>query len=327
MVNFRNLQKILFPSKIGIDVSKDLPTNDLSLNQKYYVIWRNGKSAGFFSIIAGIIGHIKIAENLGMVPIIDLENFPCIYNEQEKIFGTNNVFEYYFEPVGNNKLTDIYQSNQFFLSGGGYPPNHTMSISTNLELIDIWQSYFKLNRQSQQKLDFRRENLQINERTLGVHFRGQEMRRFRSHPFPMKLRQAIALAQKELATGNFDKIFFVSEGKNYLHKFEKSFPGLVVSTDSFRSRFINSYKIYPRERHLYNLGVEILTDTILLSECGGIISASSNVSEMAIFLNQGKFVTNIQIRNGTNSSNIFISKFLWYFKAMIPEKYGGFKEY
>ncbi len=325
-MNFRNLQKI-FPNKIKIDVANEFPTNGLSLNQKYYIIWRNGRSAGFFSIITGIIGHIKIAENLGMVPIIDLENFPCVYKEQEKIFDTNNVFEYYFEPTSNKKLTDIYKSKKFFLSGGGYPPDHTMSISTNLELIYIWHTYFKLNSQSQQKLDVRRASLQINERTLGVHFRGQEMRRFRSHPFPMKLRQAIALVQKELATGNFDKIFFVSEGKNYLKKFEKSFPGLVVSTDSFRSNFINSYKIYPRKMHLYNLGIEILTDTILLSECGGIISASSNVSEMAIFLNQRKYRTNIQIRNGTNSSNIFLSKFLWYLKAMTPEKYGGFKEY
>jgi hypothetical protein len=325
-VKYRNLQRI-FLNKIKTNITKDVPANGLSLNKKYYVIWRNGRSAGFFSIITGIIGHIKIAEKLGMIPIIDLDNFPCIYQEKEKIFGTNNVFEYYFEPTSNKKLIDIYKSKQFFLSGGGYPPDHTMSISTNLELIDIWRTYFKLNIQSQEKLDVRRTNLLINERTLGVHFRGQEMRRFRSHPFPMKLRQAIALAQKELATGNFDKIFFVSEGENYLNKFEKSFPGLVVSSDSFRSRYINSYKIYPRKRHFYHLGVEILTDTILLSECGGIISASSNVSEMAIFLNQGKYGTNIQIRNGTNSSNIFLSKFLWYFKAMIPEKFGGFKEY
>jgi hypothetical protein len=317
----------MFPNKIEFDAVKEFSTDSFSQNQKYYVIWRNGKSAGFFSIITGIIGHIKIAENLGMTPIIDLENFRCIYREKGEIFGTKNVFEYYFDPISNKKLKDVYETNQFFLSGGGYPPNHTMSISSDLALIDIWRRYFKLNSQSQLKLNVRRENLQLNDRTLGVHFRGQEMRRFRAHPFPMKLRQAIALAQKELATGNFDRIFFVSEGKNYLRKFEKSFPGLVISTDSFRSRFINSYKISPRKRHLYNLGIEILTDTILLSECGGIISASSNVSEMAIFLNQGKYRTNIQIRNGTNSSNIFVSKFLWYFKAMIPEKYGGFKEY
>ena len=89
-MKYRNLQRI-FLNKIKTNITKDVPANGLSLNKKYYVIWRNGRSAGFFSIITGIIGHIKIAEKLGMIPIIDLDNFPCIYQEKEKIFMTGQV--------------------------------------------------------------------------------------------------------------------------------------------------------------------------------------------------------------------------------------------
>ncbi len=296
-------------------------------NPKYYVIWRNGPYAGLFSIISGLLGHIKLAEESRLTPVIDLENYHCIYQEKSAINGTNNVFEYYFEPLTGPSLVKIYTENAYILSGGGYPPNFTMSISSDLTLIDIWNRYFKLNEYTKRYLNQKRENLKISERTLGVHFRGQEMRRFRSHPFPMTLQQAINLVRKEIENGKYEKIFLVTEGTNYLHKFKKEFAGMVISSDSYRSRYLNSYKISYRKLHFYKLGLEILTDTILLSECGSLISGSSNVSEFAILLNQNNYSKNLQVRNGTNSSNIIFSKFLWYWKSSLPERLGGFKKF
>ena len=139
----------------------------------------------------------------------------------------------------------------------------------------------------------------------------------------MTIRQAIRLANEQLNSGNFDRIFLVTEGSNYLKKFKRAFPGIVIHTNAFRSFIWNSYKIPVRQLHYYKLGLEILTDTILLSECGGLISGSSNVSEMAILLNNGKYSPNIQIRNGRNSENRVVSKFYWYFRYLIPKQYGG----
>lgn len=39
--------------------------------------------------------HVKIAENLGMIPVIDFYNFRTYYNEDHLINDCNNSWEYY----------------------------------------------------------------------------------------------------------------------------------------------------------------------------------------------------------------------------------------
>ena len=53
---------------------------------------------------------LKIAKDLGCIPIIDMKNFPTKYNVKNKIDKTYNAWEYYFEPLNNYKLKDIYKS-------------------------------------------------------------------------------------------------------------------------------------------------------------------------------------------------------------------------
>jgi hypothetical protein len=295
------------------------------MNKIYYVIWR-GKKAGFFSIIAGIIGHIKIALENGYEPVVDLMNYKCIYSEKHAVNGSQNVFNYYFEPFWSESLKDIYKKNNNILSEGKYPHNFTMSVSKDFSLLQIWIRYFKLKPIVQERLDESLASLNINNRTLGVHMRGQELRRARSHPMPMSLNQAKFFISKELASGKFDKVFVVTEGANYLNHLKKAFPGKILHTDSFRTFFVNSFWIYPRHNHFYKLGLEILVDMIILSKCGGLLSASSNVSEMAILVNNKLYKRNIQVRNGNNSKSILYSKIKWYLKAMAPQKFWGFKK-
>ena len=291
--------------------------------KRYYIIWREGRRAGFFSIISSILGQIRYAESNDLIPVIDMENHPNIYNEKESILGTKNSFEYYFKSLQEETLEVVYSSGNLKLSEGRYPANFTMSISSDPTLRTLWNRYFILNEYTSDYIDDNRRNLKIDSRTLGIHFRGQEMRRAALHPLPMTLRQAISLTNEIMATGKYEKIFVVTEGSNYLKKFEKAFPGKVVSTNAFRSFIWNSYRLRVRKLHRYKLGLEILTDTILLSECGGLISGSSNVTEMAILLNDGQYAQNIQIRNGRNSANRLIAKFYWYFKYLLPINFGG----
>jgi len=296
------------------------------VTKQYYIIWRESR-AGFFSMIAGFMGHIEFAIKNNLIPVIDLENFPCLYSEKNKIHGQRNVFNYYFESIWDGNLEEIYKSENFILSGGGYPKNFTMSVSNEPKLITIWNDYFNLNNDTQEYIKKTLSNLDINQRTLGVHFRGQELRRARSHPMPMSIKQAKYLIAKELESGRFDKVFVVTEGSNYLRRLTKAFPNKIVFSDSFRTRYFNAYTTSLRPQHYYKLGLEILTDMVLLSKCGGLISASSNVSEMSILLNNGKYLSNVQIRNGKNTDRILFSKFKWYLKSSLPKNRGGFKSF
>lgn len=295
------------------------------ISERFYIIWRT-KKAGFFSMIAGFMGHIKIAIANGMTPVIDLENYVSLYQEKSTINGTKNVFGYYFKDIGNERLSRIYEEKCYVLSGGDYPNDFTMSVSSDPNLLEIWNKYFVLNDLTKKHVEQNLNDLNIDSKTLGIHLRGQEMRRARSHPMPMSVRQAKNAISNALKHGDFNKVFIVTEGANYLKHIEKAFPDLVVCTSSFRTYYINSYLTSFRREHYYKLGLEILTDMILLSKCGGFISASSNVSEMAILLNNCQYKINQQIRNGTNSKNLVLSKFYWYLKAVLPPQLGGFKK-
>ena len=66
-----------------------------------YVIWRHG--SGFFSLVAGVLGKLRLADELGAVPHIDLETHPTPYQQEDPVRGTRNVWEYYFQPV--SKIT------------------------------------------------------------------------------------------------------------------------------------------------------------------------------------------------------------------------------
>ena len=75
----------------------------------FYVINRS-PGGGMFSNLNFIIHHLLIAEKFDFIPIIDMKNFPTIYNEKKKINGSLNAWDYYFEKVGKYNLKDVYNS-------------------------------------------------------------------------------------------------------------------------------------------------------------------------------------------------------------------------
>lgn len=299
-----------------------LASSKLSSSNCYYVIWRNG--GGFFSILSSVLCHLQIAENLGFIPVVDFENFTSTYSENQQINGSHNMWEYYFEPIHKASLDEVYNSGNFILTDGRHPAGAVMSVSQNVSLLNTFRKYVVLNSTSSAALASAKLQVEIDEFTLGIHFRGQEMRRARGHPFPPTLQQVFSNTDLLLERGSFKRIFLVTEGAEYEQAFTTRYGSLVQTLPHYRRFRKNSYSIYPRVNHKFLLGQEILIDTLLLSECDSLISGSSNVSEMAILLNSNKYSYNCQIRNGTNSRNLLLAPFLWSVKNKAPVKLGGF---
>ena len=68
---------------------------DKNPDKTFYVI-RVNFGGGIFSILLYVLHQIKIAKNLGAIPIIDMDNFPTKYNQLNKIKKTSNSWLYYF---------------------------------------------------------------------------------------------------------------------------------------------------------------------------------------------------------------------------------------
>lgn len=295
----------------------------LNADRTFYVIKQEGRGRGLFSLVASVLCHLDIAEEHGWIPIIDFENFKNIYNENNPINGTNNSWEYYFEPVSKYKLSEVYSSHNVVLSNDSYPVGYDYSITGERRLYSALFKYFKVRPDIVLDVDkFYDENL-LGRRVLGVHFRGQEMKTARDHPFPPTKQQMAYRIEKLIKAYKFNEIFVVSEDAEYVAFLKNKFPNL-ISSSHYRTDGENAYNQYPRENHIYKLGREILVDAILLSRCQGLIGCGSNVSTFSRFISNGSYEIDECISNGTNSSNIIISKFLWSIKAILPSSLGGF---
>ena len=98
----------------------------------------------------------------------------------------------------------------------------------------------------------------------------------------------------------------------------------MIFYNSHRSYKNDAFKIYPRKNHRYKLGEETLVETLILSECDGIISNTTNIEQAARFISKKKQTVH-KIYLGTNSRNKYIARWLWYIKTYLPKSLGGLK--
>ena len=290
----------------------------------FYVIWLDVGS-GFFSNLSSVLCHLKIADTLGMVPIIDFQNFGTLYNENVPINNTKNAWEYYFEPVSQFNLDEVYNSKNVFFCSGLYPSSMSYNITTIDGLYDeIYRKYVFLKGHVEDCLKKYLES--FKHRVLGVHFRGKEQNLAPGHSFAPTEKQMIKYTDEIIEKYDIGKIFLVTEEQRYLDLFINNYGERVFYTNSFRSYKVNSYNLRPRENHRYLLGLEILIDAKLLSMCSGILCGDSNVSEYARFINNKEFEFIYTIYNGTNSQSMFLAKYLYGIKKMLPPHFGGLSD-
>ena len=94
---------------------------DLNKDKIFYVIKRS-PGTGLFSNVTFVLNHLKICKNNNFIPVIDMDNFKTIYNENKKIKNTNNAWEYYFEKLNDFTLEEVYQSQNVFITSDKFFP-------------------------------------------------------------------------------------------------------------------------------------------------------------------------------------------------------------
>lgn len=288
-----------------------------------YVIWRT-PGAGFFSIITSTLARLHMAQELGLVPVIDLENHSSVYQEDQPVHGTRNVWEYYFLTPAGRRVADI--GSDAVTTDGTWPKGYPYDLSHSRIYREMWDSFVRLNPQTDAFVQQSRDELGISERTLAVHYRGQEMRTAKGHRFPPTLTQAHTAVEWALENHDLDQIFLVTEAEQYVDAFRKRWGARLRVSPSFRLRHRNSYTVTPppRPQHKYLLGLEALRDALLMSESGGLVCGRSNLSEAAIMLSHEGHRPLIRISQGRNSFRPYLAPFTWYVKAALPPAFGGF---
>jgi hypothetical protein len=298
-----------------------------------YVIQQKGFGRGLLSLASSVVCHVHVAKRYSLLPYVDLTNHYTEYkdldHESSAECSTANPWEYYFKPVSSLTYEDARQSPYSLGSSlvfpSGYP--RKMLISQVQQLRDIAEAVLKPVDEIECDVQETIRLLAADGLILGVHFRGQEQKTMPYHPLSPTSQQIFSAIDRALDLFGFERIFLATEDLDYLDMLVSRYGPRVFSLPHFRTRSpVNAYRINPRPKHRYLLGREILTDTLILSRCDGMVSSTSNVTEIARAINNGRYRLDLVIDNGLNVHQRWLAPHVWSIKRVLPAKLGGFSD-
>ena len=167
----------------------------------------NGEGGGLFSNLLFILNHLRIADKLNAIPVIDFENFMNKYNELNQVNGTKNSWLYYFKPVSKFQLKEVYQSKNVLITKGSFSKSMKRSFDKNNGLKKIFKKYVFINNEFLKEANLFSKNNFKKHKILGVHFRGTDRIIMPDHPLPPTVKQMFNLVDFAMKKKNLIKFF------------------------------------------------------------------------------------------------------------------------
>lgn len=313
--------------KIPILNNITLKSFGIKNKEKIFYVIRRSPGAGLFSNVTFVLNHLKIAEKFKFTPVVDMENFPSIYNEKKAIYGSLNSWNYYFKSINQYTLKEVYESKNVIFTDNFFAKAMLTSydMSAKKEFSTIIKKYIFIKSNIQNEINFyKKKYFKNHDKILGVHFRGTTYKKARGHAFPIPKKIMKKNIDYLLKKFGYNKILVVSEEQKYLEYLKKYYKEKLIFINVFRELYKDAFLQYPRPNHRYKLGKEIIIETLLLSCCSGFTFIKTNVSSAAIaFSKKKQYLHPLFI--GFNSSNKYVARWKWYYKKILPEWVGGFK--
>ena len=269
--------------------------------------------AGFFSNYFWVLGHIVFAKKLGYIPVVDMENYKTLYSEEDAVDGVSNAWNYYFQNVDAVSLKDAYNSNRYVLCREKYLTKYAEKYSdTNYRyptkrMIDYYKPYIqehmKIRTDLLQKFEREwKETVKENGRSVGIHIRGTDMKNDLGHPMPADVESYVKDVKRLIdSDDSITHVYLATDEIDILEQFQKLLADSAVKIhfqDAFRVADIKGNKKVgihetqienKRELHHYLMGLEVLRDAYFLSKCDYLICGHSNITNVVIMWNDGKY--------------------------------------
>lgn len=276
-------------------------------------------SAGFFSLLFHVLYLLPFAERLRLVPVVDQWN-GCAFSEDKPVYGTDCVFEYYFEPMGGISLNDALNSftvtvvdyrkfNYFRRTVGGHIYYRSDDFFLN-EMSSLYRKYIHLNPRTQGRLEEERRKLLSGKRTLGIHCRGTDFYcNHDGHPVSIEIDGYVSEIRKTMEKFEYEQAFLATDDERIKERIAEEFHNIIFYDDVFRSSENKSVAFLENDRvmHGYRLGYEIIRDTYTLAQCRGFIGGLSNVSAMVQIIRKANYEEEFEYKNiidkGINHNN------------------------
>lgn len=278
-----------------------------STKQKYLEI-RNDwdTNTGFFAYYLSALEQLKYAEFRGLIPIVNFDEPFNFYREK----GYNeNMWENYFEPmaeVSSSQLASLASEELTFLDpivqnrlGEQFdPPNDSWASSKHWwhhirgDAARLTQKYVRVKPSILKMVDEYYQRYMSQHRVLGIHVRGTD-KETDNHGNQYveidRLSKIIAPAKYFPSVDKYIqcypdcKIFVATDQVQYLDQFIERYNSRVLFTNAKRST--SKMSVHKKYKGRFATGLEVLSDSLLLSRCDYLMKCMSAVGEVAICFN------------------------------------------
>lgn len=251
---------------------------------------------GLFSYLFAFLEQMDFVEKNNYIPVVDMQNYKNQYLADDKI-GVENAWEYYFQPLSEYTLSDVYASKNVILGyddpcyKGRYNEQYNIR-----RMSDLYQKYVRYNNEIYSAIqEERKKYIDSSCKTLGVLYRGSDMNalKLKNHSIQPSIDEMIALAHKYMDDWGCKRIFLSTEDAEAADKFKTEFGALLSCTE--QKRFCNTGIAwiadinFERQNDRYLRGLEYLITIELLAECDSLLAGICAGSVCAQIINNGKY--------------------------------------
>jgi len=280
-------------------------------DKTFYVIRRATCKVGLFSFVMTNMGEVRYAIEHGYIPVIDMQNNPCTYLEDNEV-GKVNAWELFFEQPCGYSLEDIKNSKNVILGDGlitdrnNYPKPEIVSDEV---LLSEWKTWFDkfLNVKKDimeefsevykslygYEFDADRGQESINKPILGVLCRGTDYIRNhpKGHPVQPDISTALAKVKEYKEKFGCEYVYLATEDDDYYQAFRNEFGDLLKITEAKRTVIAEGTNIndvsYNRKRDKYLKGRDYLINIMLLASCDYLVAGNVGGTHGALLMSKG----------------------------------------
>ena len=216
----------------------------------FHIIKSDTTSCGIFSLIfTSVFPYLEISEKKKYIPIVDYKNtafLPLI--QDEKDYGKDNPWEYYFEqPGGAYSLDEVYQSAKVEMGSPdkyGFKVtdwNAMMPMPTDKLMYwsQIANKYIRPTKEIAERIRNEKNGLLLdNEKIMGVSIRagyrwqallGNDL--IKGHPMVRTCDYYIEMIRKKMEEWNYGRFFLACDDREYVTKIDSYFGGKCCHMD------------------------------------------------------------------------------------------------
>jgi len=237
---------------------------------------------GFFASFMCVLNHLSWCEKNNQIPVVYWDNRSLYYSG--RLNGSDNVWEYYFEPVSS---VNYRPSKPINLQFTAVTPDAIefcqdyIDQNTRKKAYALISKYIKIKSNVKHKIDDFYQRYMARKRTIGIHLRGTDKGSEEGLINPEKI-VAVALRYADKDT----QFLIASDEQRSMTKMIFLLQGhSVIYYNCYRSDNGKPIHLRYKKPSFAQLGEDVLVEASLLAQCDLFIHTFSNVSSSALYLN------------------------------------------